>query len=448
MGFSTIFVFIRKNILFTLLLIAIFILKFYSFYPLPIYSIFFATHTIAKALICLIALIFIFRKRKSLHLIYKKNKILFILLSFFVLGQSLSVISAEDIYLFLKFYHNTIISLLIISLGFALYPKAQYTTRILNYFGIIIGIVLIAIELFYFFFPAASYYLISTVIQKEFADAIVSNILQNKSMLALGPEMFVPFFIIPVFDKRTKPIIKFFLFLFVFILLYLSVFSNFRTRILSFIFAFSLSFFIYIKRSKFFKSSKSWSILKTPAIILFLMIVVFQVAISASSSLYSYNIIDRLTLTNKYEDLGPVESRIDQIFNSLYIFTSSPLIGIGLGNYLNYVNLPFVNSYNSNNYREEFVYMSAGRPHNIFVQTLVETGIIGTISFICLLLYFIKKDLYILIHEKREIYIQGYIISSWTVIFYGLFNPADTIYVLGWFWFARGIIEGYTQKSK
>jgi len=34
-----------------------------------------------------------------------------------------------------------------------------------------------------------------------------------------------------------------------------------------------------------------------------------------------------------------------------------------------------------------------------------------------------------------------YIISSWTVFVYFLFNPTNTVYITGWFWFFRGILE-------
>lgn len=446
MGFNSAFIFIKKNVLFSLLLLSIFILKLYSFYPLPVNSVFFASHTIAKAIICFVALIFIIKKRNNIHSIFKKNKIFFLLLTFYLFGQSLSVITTQDLYLFLKFYHNIIISVLIISLACFLYPKGQNNTRSLNKFGIVIGVILTAFELFYIFFPDISLQIINTYIQKEFTDAILSNIQRSKSLLALGPEMFLPFFITPLFDTKTKPKIKFMLATFLLLMFYLSVLSNFRTRILSYAFASILTLLVLIKWKKFTPSIKNWRKLLIPIVFTLLLITIFQLAINTSDSLYSLNIINRLTVQDKYQDLGPIETRINQYFNSIYIFTSSPLIGVGLGNYLNYVNYSHTKSLSINANDEAFSFMSAGRPHNIFIQTLVETGIIGTISLITILLYFLKKDFLIINREQKENYIKGYIISSWAVIFYGLFNPADTVYVMGWFWFSRGIIEAYRSK--
>jgi len=78
--------------------------------------------------------------------------------------------------------------------------------------------------------------------------------------------------------------------------------------------------------------------------------------------------------------------------------------------------------------------------HNLLVTTLAETGILGFLAIILLLLNFLSKDLYNLFKEKSDLK-NAVIISFWTLMLFSLFNPHMIIRFYVLFWLYRIIIE-------
>jgi O-antigen ligase len=118
---------------------------------------------------------------------------------------------------------------------------------------------------------------------------------------------------------------------------------------------------------------------------------------------------------------------------------SSPLIGVGLGNY--YDNLPSEDqkSYSANPLETALFNAASTDPHNIFFRTFAETGGVGLSAFILLLLYFLKNDLYLL--KEREDLSKALIISFWTLFIFSVLNPSLNIGYLSLFWLLRVMVD-------
>lgn len=428
-----------NNILIFLFLFSIFLIKIYPLYFLPVQNPLFSSHTLSKLLIVSVFLILFVKKRIKIQNTIQANKFLFLIIFLFILFQTLSILPASDVGMFLKTYHNTVVSLIIFfSVLFLFQGNGKRALNKLTLFVIFTGFISVSIETFFRLFFPYLFPIFSLLVQKEIVNAYMVNISQGKYSLAIGNEIFIPFFMMFVFLIKRWNFKRLIIFAFLLATAFWAVLSNFRIRLLLLLLTFLISTAVlFSKKIKFFRLSIKNIFMTFFFIVLSSIILIL--ALYTSESLYSFNVFDRFFLEGRYLDLGPVNTRMEQIYKSIQIFESHPLLGVGLGNYPYYAEIKLLNN-PARPYEKDFVELSLSRPHNIFFQLLAETGILGFIPFVVLLLYFLKRDLQRLKAPLKN-QIWPYIISSWSVVVYALFNPADTLFITGWFWFLRGIIE-------
>ena len=434
--------FIKNNILFSLFLFSLFILKLYSFYVIPVPNVFFASHSFAKIILFSVSGIFLLGNFNKISDIIKQNKILFTLLLLYFIGQSLSIIPTIDIILFFRFYHNVILYIIIFCLTHFMVLKNKKRLEIITKFILFTGTIIVFYDLLLLVFFQYLKPIFMAVVQKEIVDAYLYNLSNGKYAIVFGNEIFLPIFLFIILSKGEKMTKKlFFLFLSVTVV-FLSIFSNFRSRIIELLFALMTTIPMLVFSKKTLLSSFTRFRFFGIVMLLAVFVSTFYIAIDTSNYVNSFNIIDRLLLQDKYADLGPIDSRIEQVRLSFDEFVSSPLFGVGLGNYSIFTNIAPTrfSLENKQSYTKDVILASAARPHNIFFQLLGETGSVGLLTFLALLIYFAYRDLKYFNHDKKKM-VWAHIVSSWTLIVYALFNPADTVYVMGWFWFFRGIIS-------
>jgi len=110
---------------------------------------------------------------------------------------------------------------------------------------------------------------------------------------------------------------------------------------------------------------------------------------------------------------------------SLEIFKSYPFIGIGPGTFHDYF-LPYPK-------------WGVPQPHNVYLAFLVQTGLVGFIGFIWLLVWFYKNGLEI--YKKRKTTVVLMSVMTYFLI-HGLI---DTVYwkndLAVFFWLIIGIME-------
>jgi len=424
--------------------VEIFIIKLPSFYYLLIPSKLYTSHSLSKIIIGLIFIVYFFINYKIIKSFIKEKKTVFILFLLFFLSQSLSIIKTIDIFLFWKIYHNLIISAFIFFLSFFI---AKFNKVNLKSFLIFTGLIVIFLELFFLISPNFFLNFFSNIIQKEILDAYITNISRSRFSLDLNVELFLPIFLGYAFYYKDKNNFKNFFIFFALSLtiLFLSIFSNFRTRIICSFFSIIVFFLIYFKNY-----SKEYTLRPTRVLFNFfsfilIFFIITKLTIEFSNYKFGFNVIDRLLLNKEIESAGSINYRINSILTSFEILKSYPLTGIGLGNFIYFnpqgskLNYSLVINKSEKDYYNLVLYS----PHNILAQTMSESGLIGFISFIILIGYLIIKDTIFLFHsfnKKNNIIFLSLIVASWEIFLYAFFNPASSIFIIGWFWFLRGFL--------
>lgn len=437
--------FISDNFL-LVFFILLFLIKLTPFYYFPVESRFFASHTLAKAgIVALFGILLVLDFKKILRTL-EKNKTLFGLLSLFLIGQSLSVILSEDIFLFWRGYHNILVSLTIFFLAFYLILKNKKNLEKITKFILISGFVLVGIELFYILFADKLIGILGVIIQHEVFDAYLTNIERGRYSLDMNVELFLPFFLWALYKSGKESLTRKASGVFTFLLIAITFFSNFRTRVVNLLFALGASLLIfYLKEKEFFKSKNLSKLVRY--LVIFLIPMAFAIIIS--SAVFSFNILDRFALKSEGEDVGTLTFRINAAVKSVELFKSSPLFGVGLGNYSNYSGERALFEFHLINQSNRLTYqnLASNSPHNVMFSVLAETGALGITTFFVLLCYFFFRDVTYIGRERKTGVIMAYIVSFWTVFVFMLFNPSQTIFVAGWFWFLRGVIEASYSTS-
>ncbi len=443
---------LNKNHFFIYLFLAsIFLIKITPFYYLPIANKLFSSHTLAKLIIGLIFFISLLVNRNQIKKSLSENKKIFLLIILFFISQSLSIINTIDIILFWKSYHNLITALLIFFIGFLFIKPDRPVIRMLHIFLIFTGVIAVFLEVVFLIFPDQFLNFSSRFIQQEVLDAYLTNFFRGRISLDLNTELFLPVFLLnSLFYYNHKIYNKsIFFFLISLIIIFLSIISNFRTRVLCSLFSILMVLVVFFL--KIIKKNYRLDFIKNIFNIIFIILIFLLTANSAlklSNNIFRFNVIDRVLMEDRYEDVGSVNFRAASIARSYEIFKAFPLTGIGLGNFIYFnshlvgIKYSLVVSKSEKNYHELVLYS----PHSIFAQTISETGLLGIVFFLVLIGYFIIKDFRLLRYSKTK-YIYGYIIASWEIFIFTLFNPSSTIFIIGWFWFLRGIIEVLTRKK-
>lgn len=411
------------------LFVLILIIKLPPIYLLPFSnpSSILTSHAFVKIIIWLYAGLIFFYKKGAVLKKLKKHGQAFILLLFYFITQVLSIIKANNVSSYLISFTNiySYISIYFLAFYFTNYEFDKNKIRTLLKSALII---IVSFEMLLF---TMNYFNILPVffLQKEIVNAYLTDTARNRYWFIINSEAFIPLAFFYLVDKKRlnkKYLVPLVL------LISFSLLSNIRTRLVQNIFAIFTSLILILIVGGF-KNKKTAFNLVIGIIIFFFLI------LNMVTSINSYNIISRLNLEN--ENLSTIISRKEFASLSIDYFKSSPIFGIGLGNYTNQkiLNDKF-NTFSIQKNQQEYHLAVADSPHNIFFEILSESGILGIISILILLVYFIIRDIRFFKFKKSTL-TSYLILSSWTNFIYTLFNPYNTIYIFGWFWFMRGIIE-------
>jgi len=417
-----------------LFLIAIFLIRFPPIYYLGINNVFFTTHIIS-------VIIFIFLFILTIWQVFINEKkvtnfnIENILILLFLLSQSFSIINAQNILVFLQRYLKILIGVTLF-----IFIRFHRNDFLKNYKLIIKTLLLgFAIALiFQWFLILASnlyFYLGGFFIYKNVL-AITKAHYESLGKLFDDTylELATPFLIYFFYKSKKNFWRSLFFLIIIFILGALTFASNFRYRLISFIFSLIFTLYIFIKA----KSKIIISIFST--VILFLGIfITFNLMSSLSNNYLGGSILDRFTIEEGSEGFNTIKSRL-QIFLTSIDQAKSNFFGVGLGNFYDTIN-------NSNKLIKysvdstKIVSLAAleGGPHNIFFQILAETGFAGLLSFISLIIFFIYKDLNSI--KKKVIKEKLILIASfWTLIIIAQFIPTVNLTFYSLFFIFRALI--------
>jgi len=405
-----------NNFFLNLFLLSIFFFKIPNFYILPFFkNSFLTSQAISRIILVVLFLKIYFFNPKILNRL--KQKVIFWLIFFFFIIQSISIIPVINITNFWIRYKDLIIGF--ISFFVFYFYKKEYR-KIINVF--LFSVFINAIYQILLIYSDNIRELLSTIIYQKHFDLVLAK-LENQGRLYIDSydEILIPFLFL---ENNLSWLIKLFLLILIFFFSYM---SNIRSRILMLFVSFFLSLY-FIKKISFGK--------------IFITVFIF-LTLGFLTSRFSFyflkeSFIDRIFFAEESKDIKPINFRKNQIFKSLEVGRIS-FFGAGLGNY--YDNLTNQEKFN-NSLLSRFNTLNLGAQeyvHNIFGLIISESGYISLFIFLLILFYFIKNDFKILL-ERKDDYRKVIVISFWSLFSYGLFNPIVPASYQFLFWGLRGFL--------
>lgn len=406
--------------------ILIFLLRLPSLYIIPIHSSIFQTNNISRLIILFIFISNYFISNSTQLFFNRKYTNLFIIILFYFLTQSVSIIKVVNINNYLLVYKDLIFALLLFIICLQIINKKNY-----NLFCTILIVVTFIdtiYQVIFYIFPSLVFPFISIIFNEKYLQFFEFQYERNRFFGDSLDEAFIPM-IIWMFIREKTSIKKILLLLLIIGIIFIAFISNWKTKILILLLSLGVSAIIYLKYIKKY-------------LFLLILLTILTIFLSSSFSLHTVkiNIIDRLTFNDRVEK-KIINSRINYWKEATEIGLSSPITGVGLGNY--YDNLSekskLANKNSNTNIHNNFI--TIDDPHNLFFSTFANTGFLGLISLILLLGYFFITDTFL--YKKKQVMSQIFIIIFWSIFIFALFNPWMYFSYLMPFWLIRGFIEKY-----
>lgn len=380
-----------------------------------------AAHDLAAVLILVLFIIIVFRSYLTGKKIIHANNISFLIL-FYLFTQSISVIKAADTVSFLNTYKNIILGITTYFVTINIIDKKK--VKILIYILLFTGLINLVFETVSYFYPQFIDRL-QLIFQDKYWNFFVWQYQRNRFFSDILDEILLPFIIIFFVSAKSKFKTAIGL-LYISLIAFFTLLSNWRVKLVMFIFSLLASTVLF---KRLFKGK----ILKLFSFIFGFLCIGYFISIS----IMGINALDRFFLREK-EDVKTLYSRLDYWNKSIDIASFSPVIGIGLGNYFNFLSPDeqLANRNSSQTLIGSFIVIED--PHSILFSTLVSSGVMGFISYILLIIYFLKKDLESL--KNSSSISVALIIAFWTYYIFALLNPATNFPYQYMFWLLRGTI--------
>jgi len=404
--------------------LVVFLSLFPSFYILSAFGNNTSSQIIALGLSSFILVYCMLRNRSDLS---KYSTYLKMLLLFFLVQSisSLVVINTES---FLIHYKNLAAGMIIaINTLLVLGNKKNFEKINKVLFLVLFGSICFSV-VFYFKLINISFF--GNIFHQKYISLLSAHLENNKLLFESFLVCMTPLLFKVIVDSKTT-IKKVIFGLLILLISFLSYLSNFRVIFILFILSLLLSFIIIKITHKFYRS---WRILLMLSMVIILGILI---ANNISSTVLNYALIDRFSLSEDSNNAS-INQRMIYTKEAISIGLAYPIIGVGLGNYYDYLSITKNDFPGKSSLQRSLTVASLEDPHNIFAKLFAETGFIGLISFIVLLIYFIKKDVSAI--KIRDPLQLSYIAIFWSHFIYSLFNPSFSFSYLNFFWIMRSLL--------
>lgn len=209
---------------------------------------------------------------------------------------------------------------------------------------------------------------------------------------------------------------------------------NYRYRFLTYVLGFILMFFFLKEYRKKILATLGW-----------VFVGLFTLYMGASIVFYRGTIIDRFLLRDYYEDAVSVQRRLVMYQQAWELFLEKPLLGVGLGNYKDNVQIVY-SRFGGRTYEPYYKILQNvyAYPHNWYLTVLAEDGTIGFVVLLWLLYTFAAIDIRLWKNIKDEKLRLFATLSSisWLYLFANLFTMMHvSLPMVIVFWACRGMIE-------
>lgn len=408
---------------FSLFLTAIFLLRIPPFFLVPFTSNpLLSSHSLGRYLIIWL----FFSDLLLIFFNYKKLGIprgALILVLFYFATQSLSVLEAINILAFMLQYKNLVFGLLIfITALLAIDNEKRLNLTVQVIISSIVANLIF--QTIIYFQPMLLVRVLQQFLYESYWEVLRLNLERERFFVDIYDAALLPLiFMLALKVRRLKD--KLLHGLLMAVVTFFALVSNFRTQLLMALFSLLISFALLLHRN----------VKKIAYVFIFLL--VFYIGFKVSLRIVGYNAFDRLLL-QETEDVRTITGRFEHWQESIEMANGSPLLGVGLGNYYDNLSTKTVFTTSILNWKNTLGRITATHPHSIFFGTLAETGYLGLLSYLALLLYFFITDLkYLQLKKQAPL---PFIISFWSLSIYAAFNPPVTLPYFLLFWLLRVFI--------
>lgn len=354
-----------------------------------------------------------------------KGKVIVFLFFFLLFAQTISIINAVNVFSFLSQYEDLFFTGLFVVVSVNLVNKIEDIRNIIIVL-LSVSLVSLFIQFSLFFHPDFFLSLIKPILHPDYFEIISINVQRNRIYLEAYDEALIPIIFYLISNRKGRNTLVYYIYSLAVAIF--SFLSNFRTRFIMLLFAFSSSIFSFFGVVK----KKSFSIIVV-------LIVVMITLTTFLNKTIGYSVIDRITFQDKQEDVVTTTGRIKMWEKAAQIGLAFPVFGAGLGNYYDYTDPSMKQTISIFEQTLKEFQLASFYPHNIFFQMFAETGFLGFLIFLLAVFYFVKKDKR-LIKEQKKLSV-AFIISFWTLFIYAMFNPFSSTKFLALFWLMRILIE-------
>ncbi len=359
----------------------------------------------------------------------------------YVISLLLSVFSMTNSNFFLQDVNIAFTGLLFMFLSYWFFSWAEAKRIISTYPWFMLGASLLVLLVF-IDKPLGSS-LIEVLYPSYERSVFAHDLARGRIFSIIDFEYFTPCIIaILLFAKQMKQKKLFWASLIIFSVSLIAIFLvNYRYRFLTYGLGFILMW-IYIPKER--KVITKW----------FLSIggILFALYLGISVIFFKSTIIDRFLMKSYSEDVVSVERRFVMYNQAIDIFIQHPLLGVGLGNYKDNVQIVY-SRYGGRVYEPNYKILQNvyAYPHNWYLTVLAENGVIGFLVLTWLLATFLQIDVRLArILKNDELLIFASLSSiSWLYLFANLFTMMHvSLPMVIIFWSMRGYIERIYQDKK
>lgn len=389
--------------------------------------------------ICVVMIVAHLITRKQFKIL-KNNHTFISLLLFFLISQTLSIIYAVSASSFFFRWEGLFSSCLFAVISTILIDNKKILQLVLKtlLYSFLPSTI---IQLIIFFSPTFFINYIAPFLHPDSYNLAIFNIGRGRIYLENFTAVIIPvvFYYLMSSSEYYK---KSLLFLLLILITFISIASNSRSVFVLTLFSIISSIYLYKNELK--------KIMLSMLIFIFL---IFLFTSQYTKLVLKEDIIDRFFVESDLQvSSGSMNERINLWREAWDVGLSSPLVGIGLGNFIynRSDNIQKGTHAIVSSTEKAAILDMANEPHNIFFQTFSETGFLGVSAITLLFTYFIKRDYTLLFHlkKKNNNFIQKLlIISFWSIFLYSLLNPASGVRFFALSWLFCVLIEKESQLA-
>lgn len=383
--------------------------------------IFVSTHLLSRVLLLIASVImFVVSPRKALP--HKQIA----LLLFLLIAASLSIIGAVNIESFFASYKDMcfaiLISVILISTEKAI--KLQHIIKVL-FLAVALNVI---VQVAFLFSPETIGFFFRTFLNEKSLEIFDYQLSRNRFFGDMLDEAFIPILISTLYlgEKKEFRAISIALIAALSIVTFI---SGWRTKLII------LCFELFISLTLLVKGIKSKLIFS----VLFLSVLMF-VATSNSLLKNTTNTLNRVFLTEN-EYIKTVQTRLSYWKNAFDLYLTSPIVGVGLGNYYDNLNQVSKNNNKSGGIDRFASSIVIDDPHNILFSMLSSMGILALAGFLFFLIEIIKDDFKEIFTNAQNQNRVIFILIFWGYFLYAFMNPWQNYGFIFYFFLLRALIS-------